>query len=577
MRLESFSVRNYRSIRQAARVPLRAGVTVLLGPNNEGKSNILRALALAVETIESTAAAHRHGRPLARPPRTLVGGAFRFSRPRPRGSLDFDWNRDYPTDLQERQPSGETVVRLTFALNQQDCVDIANETGRHITETLPIELSFGPRQIGFRVPKRRWGHELSKQAGAIAEFISSRARFEYIPAVRTHHHATRVIDDLLSMRLSVLEEKTEYVDALDTIRRLQEPVLAQVSEEMTATLQVFLPAVTSVRVELSQDHRYQRLRESSDIIVDDGVATSLSSKGDGVISLAAIGLMRRGVAQGRARQTILAIEEPESHLHPQAVHLLRDAMNDIAKNQQVILTTHSPLFVDRSVPTANVIVQANTACPAQSLQAIRDSLGVRVHDNLFNAETVLFVEGPHDQQAIDALVRWRSRAAAEALDDGRLAIQVLGGCSKLPASVYAVDRQVMNWHCLLDNDKVAHDCFQLLVDERMAKPLQATFTTLGKESETEIEDWYRTACYEPQLTSLYGDLLASSAFQRSRGKWSVRLQSAFQAAGQPWQSNEFEVKRLVAACVAASPEAALRREAQAAFQSVVDRLEALLT
>jgi putative ATP-dependent endonuclease of OLD family len=502
--------------------------------------------------------------------------ALRIARPRSRASTDFDWTRDYPTDLQDRQANGETTVRLTFALNQQDCVDIANETGRHITESLPIELSFGPRHVRFRVPKRRWGHELSKQVGPIAQFISSRARFEYIPAVRTHHNATRVIDDILSMRLAVLEEQPEYVQALDTIRRLQEPVLAQVSEEMTSTLKVFLPAVTSVRVELSQDHRYQRLRESSDIIVDDGVATSLSSKGDGVISLAAIGLMRLGVARGRARQAILAIEEPESHLHPQAVHLLRDAMNDIAKNQQVILTTHSPLFVDRSVPSANVIVQANTATVAQGLKAIRDSLGVRVHDNLFNAETVLFVEGPHDLRAIVALVRWRSPVAAKALDDGRLAIQALGGCSKLPASVYAVERQVMNWHCLLDNDKVARECFLRLVDERMAKPIQATFTTLGKESETEIEDWYRIACYEAPLSSQYGNLTASSAFTACRGKWSVRMQSAFQAAGQLWQSSEFDVKRLVAECVAASPQSALRREAEGPFQSVVDRLEALL-
>lgn len=56
MRLKAFSVRNYRSIRQAARIPVRADLTVLVGPNNEGKSNLLRALALATSTLDAIAA-----------------------------------------------------------------------------------------------------------------------------------------------------------------------------------------------------------------------------------------------------------------------------------------------------------------------------------------------------------------------------------------------------------------------------------------------------------------------------------------------------------------------------------------
>ena len=41
MRLVSFSVTNYRSITKAYKLPIRQA-TILIGPNNEGKSNILR-------------------------------------------------------------------------------------------------------------------------------------------------------------------------------------------------------------------------------------------------------------------------------------------------------------------------------------------------------------------------------------------------------------------------------------------------------------------------------------------------------------------------------------------------------
>lgn len=50
MRLDSFSVENYRSITQARRISLTEN-TVLVGPNNEGKSNILRALSAAMYAL----------------------------------------------------------------------------------------------------------------------------------------------------------------------------------------------------------------------------------------------------------------------------------------------------------------------------------------------------------------------------------------------------------------------------------------------------------------------------------------------------------------------------------------------
>ncbi len=50
MKLVSFSVNNYRSITKAYRLPIRQS-TVLLGPNNEGKSNILKALVTGLEVL----------------------------------------------------------------------------------------------------------------------------------------------------------------------------------------------------------------------------------------------------------------------------------------------------------------------------------------------------------------------------------------------------------------------------------------------------------------------------------------------------------------------------------------------
>jgi hypothetical protein len=47
MRLESFTVKNFRSITNAYRLPLR-DFAVRVGPNTSGKSNILKAIVMAL-------------------------------------------------------------------------------------------------------------------------------------------------------------------------------------------------------------------------------------------------------------------------------------------------------------------------------------------------------------------------------------------------------------------------------------------------------------------------------------------------------------------------------------------------
>src|SRR4051812_10024510 len=49
MKLVSFAVKNYRSITGTSKLHIREGITTLIGPNNEGKSNVLRAMVTALQ------------------------------------------------------------------------------------------------------------------------------------------------------------------------------------------------------------------------------------------------------------------------------------------------------------------------------------------------------------------------------------------------------------------------------------------------------------------------------------------------------------------------------------------------
>lgn len=59
MRLVEFSVTNFRSITRAYKMPFK-DITILVGKNNEGKSNLLNALNICMKILERHANSKAH-------------------------------------------------------------------------------------------------------------------------------------------------------------------------------------------------------------------------------------------------------------------------------------------------------------------------------------------------------------------------------------------------------------------------------------------------------------------------------------------------------------------------------------
>ena len=85
MRLVSFTALKYRSIKTAHKIKIGAR-TILVGPNNEGESNLIRALVTAMQVLTAVR---------AQPP---------WVKPRPTRlpfyRSPYEWERDYPIELQ---------------------------------------------------------------------------------------------------------------------------------------------------------------------------------------------------------------------------------------------------------------------------------------------------------------------------------------------------------------------------------------------------------------------------------------------------------------------------------------------
>jgi predicted ATP-dependent endonuclease of OLD family len=94
------------------------------------------------------------------------------------------------------------------------------------------------------------------------------------------------------------------------------------------------------------------------IYADDGIRTTIETKGHGLQrsmiftilrAYAELSHVKKAGEKAEERTTIFAIEEPELYLHPQSQRTLMSAFREIAsRRDQVIYSTHSSLFVDIS-------------------------------------------------------------------------------------------------------------------------------------------------------------------------------------------------------------------------------------
>lgn len=562
MELVSFSVSNFRSITKAYKLPIRRS-TVLIGPNNEGKSNILRALVIALEMLNRL-------------------GGVRIQRGRLRSlerfSALYDWARDFPVSLQRRSPDGESVFNLELELSEEEIVQFEKEVRSRLNGTLPIELTLGQSQPGFKVLKKgKGGPALSRKDDQIAKFISKRIHLSYIPAVRTANSAHEIVGELVERELAEVERDAAYQAALEEVSNLQRPFLERISNGIKNTLKEFLPNVKEVKVSISQEERYRALRRACEIVVDDGTPTQLIYKGDGVQSLAALSLMRHASeSSGDGRNLILAIEEPESHLHPNAIHQLRSVLSEIATKHQVIMTTHCPLFVDRSSIKSNILVHKNKATPAKEVRQIREILGVRASDNLQHAELILVVEGEEDRRTIGALLKHHSKILASAISQHVLGIESLQGGANLSYKLSQIREAMCLSHAYLDDDDCGRNSSQRAEKEGLLLIADLTLTTCNGRKESEIEDIFDEAIYSEMLQRKYGVSTRHPKFKGNR-KWSERLESTFKELGKPWSSQtEARIKAEVSELVETNPGAALNTHMRNSFDALIEALESKL-
>lgn len=243
----------------------------------------------------------------------------------------------------------------------------------------------------------------------------------------------KIVELLTSaVKENVKNDQSKVAKLLDQVNDLANEVKKQIAEELNKTTSRLQKNLNEVFPEHNVDIAPQADKIEVDKILatgthlnvagNDGKYYPLANQGSGlqraflwsaIEALADTGKIKSGRSTIESEKPkMLLVEEPESFLHPPAVRLAREALYKIAEldNWQVMITTHSPIFIDVSKPHTTIIrVEKNEGATkifstekAQFSDKERERLQMirNCHPTInefFFANKVILVEGDTEQ------------------------------------------------------------------------------------------------------------------------------------------------------------------------------------
>lgn len=545
MKLKSLTIKNYRSITKAYKIKL-SDYMILIGKNNEGKSNILKAIKIAFNIIQN----YRRTSYMLLP------------------RSEYDFSEDFPISLinSKKLKDKKTVFKLDIEFSDKECIEFESIYKLKVPKEFAIHIDIKDRYPNLTIPKKgKNPSNYTNRIYNICEYISKNLYVEYISAVRVQRDSLEIIDSLIDFELNNIDDE-EYAKAKQIVDKYHCDKIQSLEKRLKIPLKTFLPNIKDIKFEAKERTSYG-MRRDIEILVDDGVFTSLKKKGDGVKSLFSIALLST-VESNKNR--IILIDEPENHLHPDAIHYINSVIANLSINNQIIISTHNPIFVDRLNVGSNILVANGKAIPATKIDEIRKNIGVRCSDNLIYSDYVVVVEGLSDKELLERYFA-NYPDLQKLLKSSKITIRSIGGTHNLESEVYSLNRYLCNYLILLDKDGASKTAVNVIKNIFKIDDSKFRYFSVNGNRDSELEDLFLPEAYKSLLLQ-YGINIDCDIFKNKSRKWSDKVTEIANSLGIDFSAIEDKIKTQISKNLPKDINTVLTDKAKVLLNSICEKI-----
>ena len=319
--LEKVHIKNFLSLRDVE-LPLKP-LTVLVGPNASGKSNILNALKLLNKMIKEEEL----------PPAKFIQDNLWAGEA---NQITFQLQakvEEIPAlyQIQLKAKADNPVIDEELLVNSTKVISIQNGQGKVMDEDGENETPYKSNKVAL---KSAGDYGNKPITSTLTEFIREWEFYDFRPEYMRNHLET----------FPFIIEKLRESPKLDDGSKL--PALLSYWHKNTPerfhSVSDSLAAATNLRIN-------QRLIDGDTLLcLSEGYKQPIPLKraSDGTLRLVAYYIL----LNEPELPPLIAIEEPERNLHPGALADITNVLEQISEHSQMIITTHSSQLLDAFNP-----------------------------------------------------------------------------------------------------------------------------------------------------------------------------------------------------------------------------------
>jgi len=239
--------------------------------------------------------------------------------------------------------------------------------------------------------------------------------------------------------------------------------------------------------------------------------------------------------KGELKNAVLLLDNLGWVLHPSGQKDLLDALEEIAKSNQIVIATHSPFLIDKNKLERIRIVKREADVGTKvyekfwhstydALQQIRAAIGADISDSLFGGKNNIIVEGFSDRIYLEAMAKYLKRKGKTTIDLDKVFIVSAGGAEGAPYLVAWFKAEKYNSLALLDADDEGRKALQKIkniaeIDENTEVLMLDEISEEFKGKSLEIEDLFNEKFYHRAVNKAYKEI-----FENKLGRSEVKFE-----------------------------------------------------